>query len=96
MCMMPSLMRLFSVIRTRHLPVTSCRRIQGYSGVEAFQEIRYHLFQEGLTVEVIEITAVPLEPLLHIHHAPLNTHSHTTRSATNSFTGGYLRVLRSA
>ena len=31
-CMMPSLMRLFSVIRTRHLPVTSCRGIQGDSG----------------------------------------------------------------
>ena len=81
MCMMPSLMRLFSVIRTRHLPVTSCRRIQGYSGVEAFQEIRYHLFQEGLTVEVIEITAVPPKPFLHIHHAPLNTHSHTQLEA---------------
>ena len=50
MCMMPSLMRLFFVIRTRYLAVTSCMRIKGYLGVEAFQEIRYHLFQEGLTV----------------------------------------------
>ena len=72
--MMPSLMREFSFILTRHLPVTSCRRIQGYSGVEAFQEIRYHLFQEGLTVEVIVITAVPPEPLLHIHHGVTMLH----------------------
>ena len=46
-----------------------------FRGFRGFQEIRFHLFQKGLAVEVIVVTAVPPEPLLDIHHAPLNTWS---------------------
>ena len=72
-CGLPSLMRMFSVIRTKHLPVTSCRRIQGYSGVEAFQEICFHLFQEDHTVEVIVIPTVHLNSVATCAHPPRTT-----------------------
>merc|ERR1719400_146828 len=83
---MPSLIKLFSVILTRHQPELSYLSPYELSvfrmdDAQPHQAILSHphkappchlLFQKRLTVQVVEISTVPPQPLLHVNNTPLS------------------------